>query len=116
MASPQAWLEVLAWTKALFDFVTSSANLYDAYERHKGESDTQKEALRVSEVFSSFSDEEVNAMEERLKGCRDRFIEQGGGADRARCICSVLNEVSKGNGGVLPDIDDWKHFFATLKC
>ena len=116
MASAQIWLEVLAWTKALFDATTSSINVYDAYNKHKGERDTQQEASRASMAYSTFSEEEVNAMLDRLKGCRDRFVEQGGGEERAKCICSVLNEAMKGNGGSLPHIDDWKRIYSTLKC
>jgi len=115
-ANPQLWLEVLAWTKALFDATTSSVNLYDAYTKHKAERDTQEEASRVSSVYSTFSEEEVNAILKRLHGCRDRFVTQGGGEERAKCFCSVFDEVRIGNGGNLPDIDDWKRMFAVLKC
>ena len=55
-------------------------------------------------------------MLEKLKGCRDRFIKQGGGKERAACICSVLNEAKIGNGGTLPNIDDWKRIYSTLGC
>lgn len=116
MATAQTWLEVLAWTKALFEAATSSVNLYDTYQKHKAERDTQEEASRVSQAFSTFSEEEVGAMLERLKGCRDRFIAQGGGQERSNCICSVLNEAKRGNGGTLPHIDDWKRIFSTLGC
>lgn len=116
MASPQVWLDVLAWTKALFDAATASVNVYDAYRRHHDETDTQQEAARVSAVFSTFSEEEVASILNRLMGCRDRFVVQGGSKDRASCLCSVLNEVKKGNGGTLPHIDDWKRIYSTLKC
>ena len=51
-----------------------------------------------------------------LKGCRDRFIQQGGGTDRSRCICSVLREAQEGNGGTLPEIDDWENIYRQLRC
>jgi len=70
----------------------------------------------VSAVFSTYSEEEVKALADLLKGCRDRFIAQGGGAERARCICSVLNEAMVGNGGKLPQIDDWQKFYRELNC
>lgn len=116
MATPQTWLEVLAWTKALFDMITASENVYDAYERHKNERDTQQEARRVSTAFSTYSEQEINAMLDRLKGCRDRFIDQGGGRERAKCFCSVFKEIIEGNGGKLPLIDDWERMYATLGC
>lgn len=77
MASPQIWLEVLAWTKALFDVTTSSVKVYDAYRNHVDEKDTQQEAARASKAYSTFSEEEVAALLELLHGCRDRFIAQG---------------------------------------
>ncbi|MGA2273248.1 MAG: hypothetical protein ABSH00_06815 [Bryobacteraceae bacterium] len=116
MASPQIWLEVLASIKALFDATTSSVDVYDAYRKHRDEKDTQQEAARASTAYSTFSEQEVTAMLERLNGCRDRFIAQGGGKERAACLCSVLKEAKDANGGTLPNIDDWKRIFATLGC
>jgi hypothetical protein len=116
MASFLAWLEVLSWIKALVDATTLGADLQKAYERHRQERDTIAEAERVSVAFSTYSEEEVQSLLNRLKGCRDRFIAQGGGADRAKCICSVLNEAMDGNGGTLPVIDDWEKYYRELKC
>jgi hypothetical protein len=93
---------------------TLGADILKAYEAHKNEQDTQQKARRVSRAVSTFSEEEVKAMLERLQGCRDRFIKQAGGKERVMCICSVLNEVKLGNGGVLPSIDDWDNIYATL--
>ncbi len=106
MASPAVWLEVLSWTKGLFDALEVGEDIYKAYEKHKKEPDTQAEARRVSSVFSTYSDDEVRAIEARLKGCRDRFIKQGGGKERSECFCSIFQEIMTGNGGALPIIDD----------
>jgi len=114
MATAQIWLEVLATAKAVFDAATSTANFYDAYQKHKAEKDTQLEASRVSAAYSTYSDEEVLAILNRLNGCRDRFVTQGGGEERAKCFCSVFNEVKKGNGGALPPIDDWKRMYSKM--
>jgi len=116
MASFQVWLEVLSWIKALVDATTLGADLQKAYERHRQESDTITEAHRVSVVFSTYSEDEVQALADRVKGCRDRFIAQGGCAKRAKCICSVLNEAMEGNGGRLPRIDDWERYYRELNC
>jgi hypothetical protein len=116
MASFHAWLEVLSWIKALVDATTLRADLQKAYEQHRQEKDTIAEARRVSQTFSTYSEEEVEALLKLLKACRDRFIAQGGGAERARCICSVLNEAMEGNGGKLPRIDDWERYYRELKC
>lgn len=116
MASPSTWLELLSWLKAAYDVISTGADLYEAYRKHKAEKDTAREAARISSVFSTYSEEEIEALVERIKGCMERFIQQGGGADRVRCICSVLNEIRVGNGGVLPEIDDWQRIYAQLNC
>jgi hypothetical protein len=116
MASAQTWLEVLAWTKALFEATTKGIDLYGAYRKYTRDRETLAEASRVSVVFSTFSEAEVAALLERLEGCRDRFVEQGGGAERTRCICSILNEARRANGGTLPLIDDWQRIYSTLNC
>ena len=117
MASFHVWLEVLSYTKALFEGVTLGADVRKAYERHRQEKDTIAEAERVSEVFSStYSEEEVQAILDRLKGCRDRFVKEGSGAARQKCLCNVFKDVVEGNGGKLPHIDDWQRFYQELNC
>ena len=59
MASAAIWLEVLSWIKALFEATTLGADVYKAYEQHKGERETQQEAARISMAYSTFSDQEV---------------------------------------------------------
>ena len=116
MASPELWLEVLSLTKALFDAIKSGVDVLESYRRHHAERATIQESERVSGVFSTYSEEEVENIHSRLKQCRDRFIRQGGGTDRAQCLCSVLNEVKDGNGGQLPVIDDWQNIYSQLDC
>jgi len=62
------------------------------------------------------SDSEIQELISKIEGCRDRFIAQGGGADRARCLCSIFNEIKAGNGGSLPVIDDWLRMYGQLGC
>jgi hypothetical protein len=116
MASPGTWLEVLAWVKTLFEATKATIDLRETYEHYRHDRETIRESERVSVVFSTFSEEEVRALVERVQGCRDRFILQGGGAERAKCICSVLNEAKAGNGGDLPFIDDWENIYRQLNC
>ncbi|MCL5010684.1 MAG: hypothetical protein M1127_00515 [Patescibacteria group bacterium] len=116
MVSPQLWLEILSLTKALFDAIKSGADLLASYQKHKQEKETVQESQRVSEVFSTYSENEVKKILLRLEQCRDRFIKQGGGTDRASCLCSILNEVKIGNGGQLPIIDDWANIYRQLGC
>jgi hypothetical protein len=116
MASPELWLEVLSLTKALFDAVKSGADVIESYRKHRAEKETIQESQRVSATFSTYSEGELKAILARLEQCRDRFIKQGGGTDRARCVCSVLDEVKNGNGGQLPRIDDWENMYRQLGC
>ena len=116
MASFQVWLEVLSWIKALFDATTLGVDLQKAYQQHRAEKDTIAEAERVSQVFSTFSEDEVKAILQRLQACRDRFITEGSGMARRTCLCSVFRDVINGNGGTLPHIDDWENIFRQLKC
>lgn len=113
------WLEILSWVKTLFDLTKSTVDLVDlerTHEKYRRDPETIREAQRVSVQFQTFSDAEVKSLLSRIEGCRDRFISQGGGTDRARCICSVLNEAREGNGGELPLIDDWQKIYAQLSC
>lgn len=116
MASPLLWLEALAGLKALYDLTEGAVDYAASLQRHRQEPDTIREASRASVAFSTYSDEEIEATIRRINGCRDRFIAQGGGADRARCLCSIFNEIKAGNGGTLPLIDDWARMYAQLNC
>lgn len=116
MAPAELWLEVLAWTKALFEATKAVIDLDETFKKYKSDRETIAEAQRVSVAYSTFSKAEVESLLRRLRGCRERFIAQGGGMDRARCICNVLNEARDGNGGALPVVDDWQNIYAQLQC
>lgn len=116
MASPLLWLEALAGLKALYDLAEGAVDYATRFQQHRQEPDTIAEANRASAAFSTYSDEEIQAIIRRINGCRDRFISQGGGADRALCFCSILNEIKAGNGGSLPMIDDWARMYRQLNC
>src|SRR5258708_40298926 len=114
MASALLWLEALAGFKALYDLVKSGADYAKSYQMHRRESDTIAESERVSGVYSTYSDREIQELIRKIEACRDRFIKQGSGADRARCLCSIFNEIRDGNGGRLPVIDDWQRMYNEL--
>ena len=116
MASFQIWLEVLSYVKALFDAITLGADVREEYRKHRADRDTISEAHRVSEVFSTYSDQEVESILNRLKACRDRFITEGSGPARRQCLCSVFKDIIEGNGGRLPRIDDWERIYRELNC
>jgi hypothetical protein len=116
MTNPLLWLEALAGLKALYDVIEWGVDYAAALRKHKEESETIAESQRVAVAFSTYSDAEVEAIIRKINGCRDRFIQQGGGTDRARCLCSIFQEIKNGNGGDLPRIDDWQRMFDQLKC
>ena len=116
MADPFLWLEALAGLKALYDLTEGAVDYAANFQRHRQERATIAEARRASEEYSTYSDDEVRSILDRIEGCRKRFIEQGGGADRRRCLCSILKEIAEGNGGQLPHIDDWRNMFNKLSC
>jgi hypothetical protein len=114
MATPLLWLEALAGLKALYDLVQGGVDYAAGLRKHREESHTIAESQRASTVFSTYSDGEIAELIKKIEGCRDRFIAQGSGADRARCLCSIFREISDGNGGVLPVIDDWQRMYGQL--
>uniref|UniRef100_E6PH15 Uncharacterized protein n=1 Tax=mine drainage metagenome TaxID=410659 RepID=E6PH15_9ZZZZ len=116
MAPAELWLQVLAWTKTLFEATKAAIDLEQTFQKYARDPETIREAQRVSIAFSTYSLAEVESLLHRLEGCRERFISQGGGKDRAKCICSVLNEARDGNGGQLPLIDDWRNIYDQLQC
>jgi hypothetical protein len=116
MASSETCQEVLAWVKTLFKATKAAIDLRETYEHYRSDRETINESERVSVHFSSFSEGEVRALLDRVQGCRDRFIAQGGGTERVKCICSVLNEAKIANGGNLPLIDDWENIYRALRC
>ena len=115
-ASFQTWLEVLSYTRALFEGITLGADVLEQYRKHRNERDTILEAERVSLVFSPYSEAEVQSILNRLKACQDRFISEGSGSARKRCLCNVFKDVMEGSGGRLPRIDDWENIYGQLNC
>ena len=115
-ASFQTWLEVLSYTKALFEAITFGADVPEQYRKHRNERETILEAERVSLVISTYSEAEVQAILNRIKACQDRFISEGSGPARKRCLCNVFKDVMEGNGGRLPRIDDWENIYGQLNC
>lgn len=117
MASPLVWLDILSWVKALYEVTKGAFDLKKLYDKYRHDPETVQEAERVSVKFSStYSEAEVNSLLGDLKAAEIGLIKQGSGADRARCLCSVLQEAMEGNGGVLPLIDDWAKIYHKLNC
>lgn len=112
-------LEMVAQVSALVSALADGYNLArPAFEallaRRKTEITPETLPPTVILYFNTFSDDEMEDIERRLRGCRDRFIEQGAGGDRRACLCSVLRQVDAGNNG-LPE-GDWKNLADQLGC
>jgi hypothetical protein len=116
MASSKTWLDLLAWTKALFEATKATVDVVALYKKYSSDPETLNEAQRVSIQFSTFSEEEVTALSTRMSKCQTQFAVEGDPDQRVRCICSVLNTAKKANGDILPNIDDWKNIHSQLKC
>jgi hypothetical protein len=116
MAQPFLWLEALAGLKALYDLVRSGADYTKSLNSHRNERATIREAERASNTLSTYSEKEVQEIIKKIEGCRDRFISQGSGRDRTRCLCSIFEELMAGNGGTLPQIDAWHEMYSQLRC
>lgn len=116
MADATQWIELLAGIKTVFEATKAGINLASTLEKYRRDPETIQEADRVSRVFSTYSEAEIQHLIELVEGCRTRFIAQGSGAARAQCLCSVLREAMEGNGGTLPLIDDWENIYQTLGC
>lgn len=110
------WLEALAGLKAFYDLASGVPDYVASYKRHKEDQETIAESRRASETFSTFSDAELEALIRKIEGCRERFISQGSGRDRTRCLCSIFKEIIDGNGGRLPRIDAWERIYEQLRC
>lgn len=107
------WAEIAAMISALTDVITIGKETYQTYyNRRKSDPATQRQALLLS---NTFSDDEIESIKTRIKRCRDRFINEGSGEQRATCICSVLKDVKDGNGGHIPD-EDWERSYEQLRC
>jgi hypothetical protein len=70
MASVGAWLEVLSYIKAFVDASTLSVDFRKAYQRHRAEPETQAAARLASARYSTYSDDELEAISQRLQNSR----------------------------------------------
>lgn len=114
--SAAEWGTIAATISAMADVYQIGKETYETYfKRRLATKDNEAKARALERAFGTFSDEEVSSIDERIKGCRQRFIDQGSGQSRKSCLCSVLLEVLLGNGGSIPD-PEWQRLFEALGC
>lgn len=116
MASPEAWLTLLATIKAAYSAAREGADFTSKLRHYLDDEATNRESRRVSSAYSTYNEEEIRSIARRLRECAERFAREGDGEQRVRCICSALNDARLGNGGELPAADDWENYYRQLRC
>lgn len=114
MASVPAWLEVISYVKALVEATSLGVDFRRAYQEHRADPAARRAAERASVRYSTYSDEELDAIKERIKDCQNQFIAEGSGKRRGKCLCHVFEDIIAGNGGVLPHVDDWERIYEQM--
>jgi len=107
---------IAAIVSAMCDVIATGRDAFQSfYAERRTAPDAMARATVLLQAFSTYSDEEVEAIRNRLFGCRERFIAEGSGAQRSRCLCSILQDVKDGNGGTIP-FGDWSNIYDKLGC
>jgi hypothetical protein len=110
------WASIAAIVSAMCDVIATGRDTFETFlEQRRNSPDAMQRAAVLQSALSTYSDEEVEAIRDRLQSCRDRFIREGSGGQRKQCLCSVLQDVKDGNGGSIP-FDDWNDTYDTLGC
>lgn len=110
------WTAIAAMISAMADVITIGRETYEFYLRlRRDDPSTSQTAEKLAKAFSTYSPDEIAAIEKRITRCRDRFIQEGAGEARKQCFCSVLRDVREGNGGVFPN-PEWERTFKQLNC
>lgn len=116
MASPDTWLQLIAYSKAISDSLSGAANIYELYRKYVADPATQIEAKEASDTYLTFTKKEIESLTKRLEFCIDQFVKGGNGQQRVNCMCTVLQDAALGNGGDLPDIGNWLKLYEQLNC
>lgn len=115
MMSPN-WANIASVISAMIDVVQLGRDTFQNYYRDRQKDPAlEKKAAGLAAALSAYSDEETAAVLARIDGCRLRFIEEGAGEARRRCMCRVLRDVRDGGGGVLFD-PEWEKAYLQLRC
>jgi hypothetical protein len=110
----EQFAELSAIVSAMADTYLVGRDTYAAFfARRRAAPDYVDRGRVLQGVYSTYSDGEVEAIRQRIERYRDRFIEEGSGEARRKCLCSVLRDVKAGNGGSIP-IPEWDKIFDQL--
>jgi len=110
------WAAIAAIVSAMCDVINTGKDIFqEFFDRRIAAPDSMERAARLQQALSTYSDDEIKAINKRLQACRDRFVREGSGPQRRDCLCSVLQDVKDGNGGTIP-FPDWEQAYNTLGC
>ena len=116
MIEPISIATIAATVSAMIDVIRFGKDAYEEfYARRTKDPSLPSKVDALERAFSTYSAEEVEAIYGRIANCRKRFIEEGAGAARKNCLCSVLSDVREGNGGSIPD-PEWEGMYNQLGC
>lgn len=116
MVEPISLAGIAATISAMVDVIRFGKESFQEYYARRERDPGLNRKVKVLEVaFSTYSAEEIEAIDERIQNCRRRFIEEGSGEARRICLCSVLRDVRDGNGGHIPD-PEWEQAYDRLGC
>lgn len=111
------WASLAAIISAMCDVLNTGRDTYEFfYKQRLSDPNALQRAAALQHAFSTYTDREIERIKERVEGCHDRFIKEGSGTRRTECLCSVLTDVKDGNGGSIPDFDNWPQTYDKLGC
>jgi hypothetical protein len=110
------WGTTAAIISAMIDVIQLGRETFSSYfAKYKSDPETQAKGAALEKALSTYTPEEIDAILARIGACRERFIDEGAGKNRQRCLCSVLKDVKDGNGGTIPD-PQWNDYYNILGC
>jgi len=65
-------------------------------------------------LINTYTEEDLKDFRDRIDQCGVRGRNEGQDS-RVKCLCFVLGEIKKGNGGDIP-VDQWQDYYNQLKC
>jgi predicted CopG family antitoxin len=108
MLSLEQFAALAAIISAMADMYNIGRDSFSDYlQRRNNAPDYLSRGEILRNIFGTYSDAEVEAIKDRIESCRNRFIAEGSGKNRIACLCSVLNDVKDGNGGIIP-VPEWE--------
>ncbi len=108
--------QIAATISAMADVYSLGKESFSQYlDRRQKSKEYNARGEILQKALSSYGDDEIDAIDERIRACKDRFIREGSGQNRKKCLCSVLTDVRDGNGGSFP-FPQWRSLYKQLGC